>query len=90
MIKQLPQRCRGPRSPGLLPVDAVQGVGQEEEEGHPQPGPAGDLLLLQVRGAREQGGRGEVVVVQRQQPKVSKATDETDESEEVGGHPQRA
>ena len=64
-------------------------MGEEEEEGHRHPGPAGDVVLAGV-GAGELGGGLEVVVVEGQQSKVSKTADKPDEGEEVGSHPQRA
>ena len=85
MVKQLPQWCGRPRPPRLLPVNPVQRVCQEEEESHAHPGPAGDLVLAGQGGL---SGRLEVVVVQRQQTKVTKTTDEPNEGQEVWSHPQ--
>ena len=90
MVKQLPQWGGRPRPPRLLPVNPVQRVGEEEEEGHPHPGPARNLLLLLVSRARQQRGGREVVVVEGQQAKVSKATDEANESEKVWSNPEWA
>ena len=90
MVEQFSQRCGGSRSSRLLPVNTVQGVSQEEEEGHPHPGPARNLLLLLVARARQQRGGREVVVVEGQQAKVSKATDEANESEKVWSNPEWA